>query len=151
MRSKEIGEEFKLGKKQAINLWLKARLRAEYEHFQGKGFKDIQRANPQKYKIINHIHYSWYKKCQSSGNCVNGLILKEEALKIKSSLDQPEIEGFKASEGLLEKWKLTYDITYKKISRDPLDVSEIKVEPRMERFRGRGYYFKNIWNMGVSG
>ena len=84
-------------------LWLKARLRANYKNFQGKGFKNTQRANHQKYKVIKDILYSWYKKCQVSDNYVNGPILKEEAMKMKSSLDQPGLEGFKASEGYLEK------------------------------------------------
>ena len=64
-----------------------AKLREEYANFQGKGFKHIKRENHQKFKPINDILYSWFKKCESSGIFVNGPLLKEEAMSIKQSLN----------------------------------------------------------------
>ena len=46
MSCREIAEEFKIGKTQAANVVAnEARLRAEYENFQGKDYKHIQRGN----------------------------------------------------------------------------------------------------------
>ena len=62
-----IAEEFKIGKTQAANVVKnEAKLREEYEIFQGKDFKHIKRENHQKFKLINDILYSWFKKCESS-------------------------------------------------------------------------------------
>lgn len=79
------------------------RLKAEYEKFQGKGFKHLQRENHRKYKAINEILYACYEKCEASGIYVIGSLLKEEAMHIKSSLDQLGLADFKASDGWLNK------------------------------------------------
>ena len=73
------------------------------KNFQGKGFKHIKRDNHQKFKPINDILYSWFKKCEASGIYVNRPLLKEEAMKINQSLSLPELDGFKALEGWLDK------------------------------------------------
>ena len=58
MSCREIAEQFKIGKTQAANtVKNEASLRAEYENFQGKGFKHVKRENHQKYKAINRILY----------------------------------------------------------------------------------------------
>ena len=68
-----ITEEFKIGKTQAANVVKnEAKLREEFENFQGKGFKHIKRENHQKFKLFKHILYSWFKKCEASGIYVNG-------------------------------------------------------------------------------
>ena len=99
-----IAEEFKIGRTQAANaVKNEAKLREEFENFQGKGFKHIQRENHQKFKPVNDILYYWFKICEASGIYVNGPLLKEEAINIKLSLSLPELDGFKASEGWLGK------------------------------------------------
>ena len=55
MSCREIAEEFKIGKTQAANVANEARLRAEYENFQGKDYKHIQCGNHQKFKVINNF------------------------------------------------------------------------------------------------
>ena len=149
-----IAEEFKIGKTQAANVVKnEAKLREEYQNFQGKGFKHIKRENHQKFKPINDILYSWFKKCESSGIYVNGPLLKEEAMNIKQSLNLSELDGFKASEGWLDKWKLSHGIKEKQISGESLDVSQTTVESWMERLRElcKGYDQRDIWNMDESG
>ena len=49
-------------------------------------------------------------------------------MNIKQSLNQPELDGFEASEGWLDKWKLSHDIKEKQISGESLDVSKTAVE-----------------------
>ena len=52
MSSREIAEHFKIGKTQAANVVKnEITLRAEYENFQGKGFKNLKRKTIQNTKI----------------------------------------------------------------------------------------------------
>ena len=65
MSCRKIAEQFKIGNTQAANVVKnEASLRAEYENFQGKGFKHLQRENHQKYKVINTILYKCLKNAK---------------------------------------------------------------------------------------
>ena len=56
-----IAEEFKIGKTQSANVVEnEAKLREEFENFQGKCFKHIKKENHQKFKPVNDILYSWF-------------------------------------------------------------------------------------------
>ena len=133
LNCKEIAKEFTIGKTQAANVLKNERtLREEFANFQGKGCKHINRGSHQKFKAINDILYSWFKKCEASGIYLNGPLLKEEAMNIKQSLNRPELDGFKASEGWLNKWKLSHGIKEKQISGESLGVSKTTIESRME-------------------
>ena len=99
-----IAKEFKIGKTQAANVLKNERtLREEFANFQDNGFKNINRGNHQKFKAINDILYSWFKKCEASGIYLNETLLKEEAMDIKQFLNRSELDDFKASEGWLNK------------------------------------------------
>ena len=80
-----------------------AKLRKEFENFQGKALnlKHIKRENHRKFKPINAILYSWFKKYEGSGIYLSGPSLKEETTNIKQSLSLPEFDDFNASEGWL--------------------------------------------------
>lgn len=52
---------------------------------------------------------------------------------IQGNLNRPELYSFKASEGWLGKWKLSYGIKEKQISGKSLDVSATTVESLIER------------------
>ena len=132
---------------------MKQSLREEYENFQGKGFKHIKRENHQKFKPINEILYAWFKNCEASGIYVNGPLLKEEATNIKLSVNLPESDGFKASEGWLDIWKLSHGIKEKQISGESLGISETTCESWMERLKElcKGYEQRNTWYMDKSG
>ena len=154
MSCRDISKTYNIGKTQAANVLKdEKKLRAKYENFQGKGFKHINRGSHQKFKAINEILYSWFKKCEASGIYVNGPLLKEEAMNIKQSLNRPELDGFKASEGWLDKWKLSHGIKEKQISGESLDVSKTTIESWMERIQEfcKGYEDKSIINMDESG
>ena len=136
MSCREIAEQFKIGKTQAaIAVKNKASLRAEYENFQGKGLRHLKREKHQKYKAIKTILYKWFKKCEASGIYVSGSLLKEEVMNIKDLLNNADLNDFKASEGWLDKWKLSYGIREKQISGKSFDVSEVTVGSWMERLR----------------
>ena len=149
-----IAKEFKIGKTQAANVLKNERtLREEFANFQENGFKNINRGNHQKFKAINDILYSWFKKCEASGIYLNGPLLKEEAMNIKQSSNRPELDGFKASEGWLHKWKLSHGIKEKQISGESLDVSKTTIESWVERITElcKGYDHNDILNMDESG
>ena len=151
---RDISSKHKIGKTQAANILKnEQKLRKEYENFQGKGLKHISRQNHQKFKPINEVLYAWFRKCESSGIYVNGPLLKEEAMNIKQSLNRPELDGFKASEGWLDKWKLSHGIREKQISGESLDVPITTIESWMERIKElcSGYDDKDILNMDESG
>ena len=154
MNCRVISKTYSIGKTQAANILKEEeKLRMEYENFQGKGFKNINRTSHQKYKPINEILYTWYKKCESSGIYVNGPLLVEEAMNIKESLNRPELASFTASNGWLEKWKLSYGIKEKQISGESLDVPITTIESWMERMQElcKDYDDKDILNMDESG
>ena len=56
-------------------------------------------------------------------------------MNIKDLLKNPDLDDFKASEGWLGKWKLSYGIREKQISGESFDVSEVTVSSWMERLR----------------
>ena len=95
---------------------------------------------------MNTILYKWFKKCEASGIYVRGSLLKEEAMNIRDLLSNPYRNDFKASEGWLDKWKLSYCIHEKQISSESFDVSEVTVGSWMERLRElcKGYQLKDI-------
>ena len=67
-------------------------------------------------------------KYKTPGIYVIGKILKKEAMDIKSSLDQPWLEEFRASEAWFGKWRLTHDTREKQIPGEYLVVSKATVE-----------------------
>ena len=74
-------------------------------------------------------------------------------MSIKQSLNLQELDGFKASEGRLDKWKLSHGINEKQISGESLDVSQTTVESCMERIKEfcKGYDQRDNLNMDESG
>ena len=131
-----IAKELKVGKTQINNvLKTEQTLREEFANFQGKGFKHTDSRSHQQFKAINDILYSWFKKCEASGIYLNRPLLKEEAMNIKQSLNRPELNGFKASEGWLDKWKLSHGIKEKQISGESLNLSKTAIESCMERIK----------------
>ena len=58
-----------------------------------------------KHDIINDVLYEWYIKCCQVGIYPDGAVLQEEALKIKTELNESNLVDFKASSGWLEHFK----------------------------------------------
>ena len=63
------------------------------------------------------------------------------------------MDGFKASEGSLDKLKLSHGIKEKQISGESFGVSETAVESWMERIKElyKGYDQRDIWKMDENG
>ena len=79
-------------------------------------------------------------------------MLKEEAMNIKDLLNNSDLNDFKASEGWLDKRKLSYGIREKQTYGESFDVSEVTLGSWVERHRElcKGYQLKDIWNMDES-
>ena len=56
-------------------------------------------------------------------------------MNIKDLLDNPDLHDFKASEGWIDKWKLSYGIHEKHISDKSFNVSEVTRGSWMEQLR----------------
>ena len=79
-------------------------------------------------------------------------ILREEAMNVKSSLDQSLLEDVRVSDSSLEKWKLNHGIPDKQISGESLDMSGKAFGSLMERIKElcTGYDRQNFRNLGDS-
>ena len=74
-------------------------------------------------------------------------------MNIKQSLNRPQLDGFKVSEGWLDKWKLSHNIKEKQISGESLKVSKPTIESWMQQIKElcEGYDHRDILNMDESG
>ena len=77
----------------------------------------------------------------------------KEAIEIKKCLDKVEFKNFTASNGWLEKWKISYGLLERKVNREAGEVAEYMVSAWMERLveLTRGYELTHIWNMDETG
>ena len=80
-------------------------------------------------------------------------MLKEEAMEIKKVPRQIRVKNFAASEGWLEKRKISYGVRERKVNSEEVEVAEYMVSAWMETLveLTRGYELANIWNMDKTG
>ena len=73
-------------------------------------------------------------------------MLKEEAMEIKKCLEKVEFKNFTASNGWLEKWKISYGVRERKVNGEAGEVTESTVSAWMERLveLARGYELADI-------
>ena len=125
--SRQLAEMFNICKTTAANIIKnEASIRKEYEEFKG----DLKRKRKVPFNDINEILYEWFKICCATNNCPDGPMLKEEAVQIKKCLDKVEFKNFTASNGWLEKWKISYGARERKVNGE---VAEYTVRAWMER------------------
>ena len=65
----------------------------------------MKRKEIAKYGTINDVLYEWYIKCCQVVIYSDGAMLQEQALKIKTELNESNLGDFKASNGWLEHFK----------------------------------------------
>ena len=147
---RQLAEMFNIGKTAAANIIKnEASIRKEYEEFKG----DLKRKRKGQFNDINEILYEWFKKCCAANIYPDGPMLKEEAMEIKKCLDKVEFKNFTASNGWLEKWKISYGVRERKVNGEAGEVAEYTVSAWMERLveLTRGYELADIWNMDETG
>ena len=147
---RQLAEMFNIGKTAAANIIKnEASIRKEYEEFKG----DLKRKRKGQFNDINEILYEWFKKCCAANIYPDGPMLKEEAMEIKKCLDKVEFKNFTASNGWLEKWKISYGVRERKVNSQASEMTEYTVSAWMERLveLTRSYELANIWNMDETG
>ena len=82
-----------------------------------------KRARSSEFSEINETLHEWYLLACSKNIYPSGPQLCEKAREIAQRL---HIEGFKASNGWIDKWKRHYNVRYVKISGESADVSVLQ-------------------------
>ena len=113
----------------------------------------MKRKKIAKYGIMNDVLYECYIKCCQAGIYPDGAMLQEEALKIKTELNDTNLGDFKASNGWLEHFKKRFGLRQTRIVGEAEDVPITTIKAWMERLPEiiQGYSAYDIWNMDESG
>ena len=121
---RQLAEMFNIGKTAAANIIKnETSIRKQYEEFKG----DLKRKRKDQFNDINEILYEWFKKCCAANIYPDGPMLKEEAMEIKKCFDKVEFKIFTASNGWLEKWKISYGVRERKVNSEAGEVAEYTV------------------------
>ena len=103
---------------------------------------------------MNDVLYEWYIKCCQADIYPDGVVLqKEEALKIKTELNDSNLGDFKASNGWLEQFKKRFGLRETRIGGEAGDVPITTIKAWMEQPPEiiQGYSADDICNMDESG
>ena len=113
----------------------------------------MKRKKIAKYGIMNDVLYEWYIKCCQAGIYPDGAMLREVALKIKTELNDSNLEEFKASNGWLKHFKKRFGLRQTKKVGEAGDVPITTIKAWIERLPEiiQGYSADDIWNMDESG
>ena len=127
---RQLAEMFNIGKTAAASIIKnEASIRKEYEEFK----VDLKRKRKGQFNDINGILYEWFKKCCAAGFYPDGPMLKKEAMEIKKCLEKVEFKNFTASNGWLEKCKISYGVRERKVKREAGEVAEYRVSAWMDK------------------
>ena len=140
----------KIGKPQIAKIIKnESNVRREYKNFEG----DMKRKKIKKSGIINDVLYEWYIKCCQAGIYPDGAMLQEEALKIKTELNDSNLGDFKASNEWLEHFKKRFGLRQTRIVGEAGDVPTTTIKAWMGRCSEiiQRYSTDDIWHMGESG
>ena len=125
-----LADQFLIGKTAAAKIVTnEASIRQEYERFKG----NLKRNREEQTNKINEILYEWFKKCCQANIYPDGQMLKEKSFEIKKHLNNDEFLTFTASNGWLERWKISYSIREKRVNGEAGEVSRETVNAWMER------------------
>lgn len=108
------------------------------------------KARNSSFSKVNDSLYDWYRLACSKNIYPDGPVLKEKAIEIADKLG---VEGFKASNGWLEKWKKRHFIRRVTVCGESGDVSGPTVDSWKERLAEilHGYELKDIYNIDETG
>jgi len=96
---------------------------------------------------LNDLLYEWYQLALRKNVVPDGPTLMEQAKAIAQRLG---INGFKASNGWLHKWKVSHNLKCRTVSGESGEVSESTTQSWKERLPEilEGYDEANVVNMG---
>ena len=146
--ARAIADHFGCGRTQ-IQFTLKqaTEILKEYEENAGD---DKKRKRAADYVDVNEAVYKWYCLGRDRNIPISGIMLQEEAPIIARKLGHPE---FKASNGLLQSFKLHHNLKQLTVCGESAEVPEETVEVWHERMKDLviGYSAQIIWNADESG
>ena len=132
---RQLGERFKeaynieIGKSQIVKfIKNESNIRREYENFE----RDMKRKKIAKYGIINDVLYEWHIKCCQLGIYPDGAMLQQEALEIRTVLNDSNLGDFKASNGWLERFKKRFRLRQIRIVGEAGNVPITTINAWME-------------------
>ena len=149
---RRLAEQFNCGRTQISSI-LKSKEAILELYESNAGSSSIcmrKRVKSSEFSEINEALHKWYLIACSKNIYPSGPQLCEKAREIAQRL---HVEGFKASNGWIKKWKRRYNVRYVKISGESADVSGITVESWKERVCEliEGYAAEDIWNLDETG
>ena len=102
------------------------------------------------YGELNELLYEWYRLALHKNVVPDGPTLIEQAKTIAQRL---HIDGFKASNGWLQKWKVSHNLKCRTVSGESGEVSVSTTQSWKERLPEimEGYDEKKIFNMDETG
>ena len=116
---RKIASAFSVGRTQVQSIIKKQEeILTAYQSNLSKGQKQ-KRQRTGKFSDVSQALWDWYTSCRSSNIPVSGTMLQEEALIIA---DKVGTEGFAASNGWLESFKKTQNISTMIVAREEGDV-----------------------------
>ena len=77
--------------------------------------------------------YEWYIKCCQAEICLDGVMLQEEALKLKTELNDWNLGDFKASNGWLQHFKNRFGLRHTKIVEEEWNIPVTNIKAWIER------------------
>ena len=128
---RQLADQFRIGKTADANVIKnEASICQEYDRFKG----NLKKKRTGEFHKKNEILYEWFKKCCEANVYHDGQMLKEEALEIKKKhLNADKFLTFEASNGWLEKWKISYGFREKRVNGEAGEISGETVNAWMER------------------
>ena len=116
---KSFTEEYGV-KKNTISTWITNK-RKMFEAYQsGPVNSSRKKLKKSDNKDLGEAAFTWFKNADSNNIPVNGIIIKEKVLSPPKSL---ELTGFRASDGVLDKWKQGHNVTFKAVSGEENTVT----------------------------
>ena len=152
LKVRELAELYGCGKTQVYSvLKNKAQITVSYEaSLEKNATLTIRRNRKSPNDELYQLLYEWYLLALHKNFVPDGPILMEQAKAIAQRLS---IDGFKASNGWLQKWKTSHNLKCRTVSGESGEVSVSTTLSWKERLPEimEGYDEKNIFNMDETG
>ena len=148
---RKLAELFSCGKTQISTILKdKEKIVELYEGQNASAQKCHKRTRESKFSDLNETLHAWFCLAVSKNVYPDGRIQKEKAIEIAGQLG---CEGFKASNGWLDRWKKRYNVRQVKVSGESGDVSGATVDSWKERLPDilQRYSAKDVWNLDETG
>ena len=108
---KSVAEEYGV-KKNTISTWIANKRKIFEAHPSGQVTSSWKKLKKSYNKDLDEAVFTWFKNACSNNTPVNGIIIKQKSLSLAKIF---ELTNFRASDGLLNKWKQRHIVTFKAV------------------------------------